>query len=85
MQAGRLRHRVSLQRLQETRDPETGAVVTDWVELDQLWAEVAPLSPSFPNILRRYRKFMVLPGFQSDMPLAVLDFTGQRKIKKTMF
>lgn len=44
MQAGRLRHRVSLQRLQETRDPNTGAVITDWVELAKLWAEVAPLS-----------------------------------------
>lgn len=44
MQAGRLRHRVSLQRLQEARDQNTGAVITDWVELAKLWAEVAPLS-----------------------------------------
>src|SRR5690554_3243133 len=42
--AGRLRHRVMLQRQEETRDPESGAVTVNWVDVDPLWASVEPLS-----------------------------------------
>lgn len=44
MRAGRLRHRISLQRQQETRDPDTGAVIVAWVEVAKPWASVEPLS-----------------------------------------
>lgn len=42
--AGRLRHRVSLQRQEETRDPDSGAVIVAWVPYAQVWAAVEPLS-----------------------------------------
>lgn len=58
LRAGRLRHRVSLQRLQETRDPETGAVISDWSEVAKLWAEVAPLSA---------REFVASQAVQSEV------------------
>lgn len=44
MQAGKLRHRVSLQEPVKTQNPSTGAVVNSWQEVTKLWAEVAPLS-----------------------------------------
>jgi len=42
--AGKLRHRVSLQEQQTTRNPDTGDVVKQWVELGKLWASIEPLS-----------------------------------------
>lgn len=42
--AGKLRHRVSLQEQQTTRKPDTGVVVKQWVELGKLWASIEPLS-----------------------------------------
>ena len=44
MRAGRLRHQVSMQRMTETVDPDTGARSKDWVEVAKVWAEIAPLS-----------------------------------------
>lgn len=44
MQAGKLRHRVSLQAWAETQDPNTGAIKHDWSEVAKVWASVEPLS-----------------------------------------
>lgn len=43
-QAGRLRHKVSLQDCVERVDPATGARDKAWVEVAKVWAEIAPLS-----------------------------------------
>lgn len=43
-QAGRLRHKVSLQDYVERVDPSTGAREKGWVEVAKVWAEIAPLS-----------------------------------------
>lgn len=45
MRVGLLRHRISIQEPQETRDG-TGAIVTTWSELVQTWAEVSPATGS---------------------------------------
>ena len=45
MQAGKLRHRITLQKPVKVQDPETGSVENIWQDLAQLWAEVSPLSP----------------------------------------
>lgn len=43
--SGRLRHRVQVQRQQQTRNPQTGAVSVFWVDDGgPVWAEIAPLS-----------------------------------------
>ena len=44
MRAGRLRHRISLQRNQVEQNPETGRPSYQWIEVTKLWAEVEPLS-----------------------------------------
>lgn len=44
MQAGKLRHRVSLQEPVKTQNPLTGATVNSWQEIKKLWADVVPLS-----------------------------------------
>lgn len=44
MRAGSLRHRVTLQRKQQTQNPQTGALLTTWVTEAAVWAAVAPLS-----------------------------------------
>lgn len=43
-QAGRLRHRVSLQRNQPTQDPVTGEIKDKWVEYVKSYAAIEPLS-----------------------------------------
>jgi len=42
--SGKLRHWVQLQRQQSTQDPRTGEMVTTWVRLADVWADVAPAS-----------------------------------------
>lgn len=42
--AGRLRHRVSLQRNEPTQDTTTGELLDNWVEYGKAWASVEPLS-----------------------------------------
>lgn len=44
MEAGKLRHRVSLQRNDFTQDPVTGAIKDGWTEYAKVWASVEPLS-----------------------------------------
>lgn len=51
-EAGRLRHRVRLERYEPLRDSQgdvvqdqtTGAVAREWAEVATVWAEIAPLS-----------------------------------------
>lgn len=42
--AGRLRHRVAIQRPQQVQDPVTGALTPIWVPVADVWAEIVPLS-----------------------------------------
>ncbi len=44
MEAGKLRHRVTLQSLVPTQDPVTGIVANSWSEFASVWASVEPLS-----------------------------------------
>lgn len=43
MQAGKLRHRVTLQRQVQTRDADGGVVVA-WQDVAPVWAAIEPLS-----------------------------------------
>lgn len=44
MNAGKLRHRVTIQNFTETQDPYSGEITKNWENLATVWAEVAPLS-----------------------------------------
>ena len=44
LQAGKLRHRVVIQRQQETRDMNSGAVNVVWVDVATVWAAIEPIS-----------------------------------------
>ena len=44
MRAGKLRHRVSLQRPEQAQDAGTGAVTTTWREVARVWASIESLS-----------------------------------------
>ncbi|SXF83116.1 phage head closure protein [Klebsiella variicola] len=44
MQAGKLRHRVTLQEPVKEQNPTTGAVINTWRDVATIWAEVSPLS-----------------------------------------
>lgn len=44
LEAGRLRHRVSIQRVSYVQDATTGAMVETWAEIAKVWAAVEPLS-----------------------------------------
>lgn len=44
LQAGKLRHRITLQHNLQTQDPQTGAMLDGWADVAQLWARVEPLS-----------------------------------------
>lgn len=44
MEAGKLRHRLSLQRNEFVQDPVTGELKEGWTEYGKAWASVEPLS-----------------------------------------
>ncbi|PJM66652.1 phage head closure protein [Achromobacter ruhlandii] len=44
LEAGRLRHRVAIERFSSTQDPITGAITESWTEIAKVWAAVEPLS-----------------------------------------
>lgn len=44
LDAGRLRHRVAIERFEVTQDSVTGAVTESWTEIAKVWAAVEPLS-----------------------------------------
>ncbi|CAM3201431.1 phage head closure protein [Xenorhabdus nematophila] len=43
MRAGRLRHRITLQKNESSRSP-MGSVINKWVDVADVWAEVQPIS-----------------------------------------
>lgn len=55
--AGKLRHRVTLQEQQTTTSPY-GETVTEWVDVGNVWADVAPQSG---------REFMASQSLQSEV------------------
>ncbi|WP_333890055.1 phage head closure protein [Atlantibacter subterraneus] len=44
MQAGKLNKRVTLQKPVKTQSPTTGAIVSGWADVAELWANVTDLS-----------------------------------------
>lgn len=44
LDAGRLRHRIILQKQQETQDPQSGAIVVTWIDVATVWAAIEPVS-----------------------------------------
>lgn len=44
LMAGKLRHRVLIQRKETMQDPVTGSPSTAWVDLADVWAAIEPLS-----------------------------------------
>lgn len=44
LEAGKLRHRVTIQEQVETRDPRNGAVNVNWVNIATVWSAINPLS-----------------------------------------
>lgn len=44
LDSGKLRHRVSIERVSHVQDATTGAMVETWAEISKVWAAVEPLS-----------------------------------------
>ncbi|MBH3202572.1 phage head closure protein [Serratia marcescens] len=44
MQAGKLRHRITLQKPVKVQDTTSGEMIDTWQDVSNLWAEVSPLS-----------------------------------------
>lgn len=44
LSAGKLRHRVNIERPVETQDEDTGAVVVSWQYVATVWAAIEPMS-----------------------------------------
>ena len=52
LEAGRLRHRIRIEKFDYVRDsqgeaiqdPDTGEVTQEWIEVDEVWAAVEPVS-----------------------------------------
>lgn len=62
LKAGNLRHRIALQRKQQTQNPQTGAMVTTWVTEATVPAAVEPLSA---------REFIAAQAVQSDVSVRI--------------
>lgn len=44
LDSGKLRHRVSIERVSYVQDATTGAMVETWAEIAKVWAAIEPLS-----------------------------------------
>ena len=44
MQAGKLRHQIEIQRIEQTQDSDSGEQVGTWVRFASTWASIEPLS-----------------------------------------
>lgn len=44
VRSGKLRHKVTIESVQYTQNPETGGMAPEWVEFAKAWASVEPLS-----------------------------------------
>lgn len=73
MEAGRLRHRVTLQSYTATRDPDTGDVIRDWEDVATVWAAIEPLST---------REFIASAATQSKVTTRII--IRQRAVDHTM-
>ena len=62
LKAGNLRHRIALQRKQQTQNPQTGALLTTWVTEATVWAAVEPLSA---------REFVAAQAVQSNVSVRI--------------
>ena len=58
LSAGKLRHRIELQRPEEVQDPNTGAVDIVWTKYADRWAEHVPHS---------VKEFIAAAGVQSEV------------------
>lgn len=58
MKAGPLRHRILIQRPVKKQDPNTGAIIDLWENVQTRWAEVVALSA---------RDFIAAKSFQSEV------------------
>lgn len=63
MRAGTLRHRGMIQQRSEIRDPDTGAVKTEWVDFDAAWMSIEPLSA---------REFIAAQAAQSEISARIV-------------
>lgn len=63
MRAGKLRHRVMLQKLGRTRNPVTGGWTEGWVDVASAWASIEPLSA---------REFIAAQASQSEITARVV-------------
>lgn len=76
MQAGKLRHRVTLQKPVKTQSPSTGAVINTWEDVAELWADVVDLSA---------REFIAAQAAQSEITTRITvryrdDVTSKHRI-----
>lgn len=62
LKSGTLRHRCTLQRKQQTQNPQTGALLTTWVTEATVWAAVEPLSA---------REFVAAQAVQSNVSVRI--------------
>lgn len=44
IQAGKLRHRVTIQKPVRTQDQNSGAYITTWQDIDSVWCSIEPIS-----------------------------------------
>lgn len=76
MQAGKLRHRIELQKPVSAQDPVSGEIVRSWEYVATLWAEVTPLS---------VREFIAAQASQSEISARIkirrrTDVTARHRI-----
>lgn len=63
MRAGTLRHQVVIEAPHQAQDPESGSMVTTWVEWARVWASVEPLSA---------RDFIAAQAVQSEVTARIV-------------
>lgn len=73
LEAGKLRHRVSLQSQLQTQNPVTGDIAITWVEVAEIWASVEPLSA---------REFIAAQAVQSNVTTRIT--IRKREVDATM-
>ena len=76
MQAGKLRHRITLQKPVKTQSASTGAVINTWEDVAVLWADVVDLSA---------REFIAAQAAQSEITTRITvrhrdDVTSKHRI-----
>jgi SPP1 family predicted phage head-tail adaptor len=71
--SGKLRHWAELQDKQDTQDPDTLEIITDWVTIASVWCDIQPLSA---------REFLAAAAEQSEVRAKII--LRHREIKPTM-